>query len=193
MKQTGYVYRVTNLINGMVYIGQRREEFQSWYLGSGMLIRRAVAKHGAQNFSLEFLQSAFSQDDLDTLEAFFIAESRRAGRTYNVRDGGLGSLFNGKGPNHGKKHSAETRAMMVKAHSGDRNHYYGRGYLLAGSGNPMFGRKHSEETKRKISAKLNGCGGPNHGNRGKKRSPEMIEAMRTRALAQQAAYREAKK
>ncbi len=191
MKQHGYVYRVTNLINGMVYVGQRRGEFKSWYRGTGVRIRNAVAKHGAENFALEFVQSAFFQADLDKLEAHFIAVARRDGPTYNIRDGGLGSLFNGKGPHHGRRHSAKAREQMSISRSGVKNPMFGKDFT--GARNPMFGKKQTEETKRKIGESNRKHRGDDHGNYGKKRAPEVIEAMRVRAFAQAAAVREAKK
>ncbi len=55
----------------------------------------------------------------------------------------------------GKKHSAAARKKMSAAHkanpmSGPKNHMFGAGYKVAGSGNPFYGRKHSEEAKAKM-------------------------------------------
>lgn len=172
MNQFGYIYRVTNLVNGTVYVGQRRGEFQGWYYGSGKLIKRAIEKYGAKNFALEFVQSALNQRDLDVLEAHFIAEARAAGRTYNIRDGGLGSLWNGKGTMHGKKHTEETKKKMSQSHSGLNSPWFGKGHLLSGDKNPRFGAKLTEETKRKIGAANRLIRGADHGNFGKVRSVE---------------------
>ncbi len=178
MKQHGYIYRVTNLLNGTTYVGQRRGEFQTWYLGSGWLVRKAVLKHGASNFLLEFVRSAFDQLSLDRLEKFFIAEARKAGRTYNIRDGGLGSLFNGRGPMYGKKFSEVSKQRLSECRRGEKNPNFGKDF--SGANNPMFGKTQSEEAKRKISAKALG----KSKNRGIKRTPEQVAAMRQRAIEQ---------
>jgi len=178
MKQHGYVYRVTNRITGAVYVGQRRGEFRSWYLGSGTVIRNAVKKYGATNFLLEFIQSAFDQPSLDRLETHFISEARSRGETYNIRDGGLGSLFNGFGPMKGRTHSEDTKKRFSEDRKGSKNPNFGRDFF--GSNNPHFGKRHSEEAKQKISARTTGVSR----NKGVKRTPEQIEAMRQRALLQ---------
>jgi hypothetical protein len=41
---TGYIYKTTNLKNGKIYVGQRSRIFNPKYLGSGMLIKRAIVK-----------------------------------------------------------------------------------------------------------------------------------------------------
>ena len=38
----GYFYKTTNLINWMIYIGQKKGIFTAAYLGSGVYLKRAV-------------------------------------------------------------------------------------------------------------------------------------------------------
>ena len=47
----GYIYKVTNLITNKIYIGQKKSSvfLDTKYLGSGVLIRKAVAKYGKEN------------------------------------------------------------------------------------------------------------------------------------------------
>ena len=53
----GYVYKTTNLINGMIYIGQHKGEvFDTESFGSGLLIREAFSKYGIDNFKCEVLE-----------------------------------------------------------------------------------------------------------------------------------------
>lgn len=172
MNQFGYIYRVTNLATGKIYIGQRMGEFDPFYYGSGTLIRRAVSKHGKESFIVEFIQSAFSRGDLDRLEIAFISEARSAGPTYNIRDGGIHGIEGGRGFMTGKSHSEETRRKMADSHRGPRNHFFGRGDLLSGVRNPRFGAKLTDETKRKIGEANQLIRGSDHGNFGKVRSAE---------------------
>ncbi len=48
--------------------------------------------------------------------------------------------------------SKETRRKISIANSGKNNYLFGKGFLISGKNNPFYGRKHSEETKSKISA-----------------------------------------
>ncbi len=59
--------------------------------------------------------------------------------------------------NKGRKHSEESKNEMSKSHSGENNPMYGRTgekapmYGRTGEKAPMYGKKHSNETKQKIS------------------------------------------
>lgn len=173
MRKHGYIYLTTNRTNGTVYVGQRRGEFKPKYTGSGTLIRAAIEKHGRENFTVELLQFASDQQELDALEKLYINEIRELyPRTYNIRDGGLGSLFNGHGPHHGRTHSEATKKKMSASRSGPRNQFYGRSDLLSGDKNPRYGAKLTQETKDKISAGNRAHRGAQHGNHGKTRSLE---------------------
>lgn len=67
----GYVYKITNLINGKTYVGQRKiVRDKSWedYYGSGKLIQQAISKYGKENFLKELISYADSQEELLELE-----------------------------------------------------------------------------------------------------------------------------
>ena len=52
----GYIYKTTNLINGKIYIGKRqKQEFDKYYLGSGIYLKKAIEKYGKENFSCEII------------------------------------------------------------------------------------------------------------------------------------------
>lgn len=90
----GYIYRITHLPTGKTYIGQhfpRPDEDFYQYMGSGLLIRRALIIYPFGDFSKEILVSASTSAELDTLEKIYIAEERSKGRSeYNIADGGAG-------------------------------------------------------------------------------------------------------
>lgn len=51
------VYKITNLIDGKFYIGKHStEDIEDGYMGSGLLIRNAIKKHGVTNFKREILE-----------------------------------------------------------------------------------------------------------------------------------------
>ena len=48
----GIIYKTTNLVNGKIYIGKARQKrtLDERYFGSGILLKKAVKKHGKENF-----------------------------------------------------------------------------------------------------------------------------------------------
>jgi group I intron endonuclease len=162
----GYVYKTTNLLNGKIYIGRRMGPFDRSYHGSGTILKRAVSLHGAHNFLTEALSWATDFKELCAMEIQHIRAFRQSlpsHMIYNIADGGLGG-------NSGFHHSMETRLMMSIDRAGEKNGMYG--VHLSGSLNPMWGKRHSEKTRKLISEALAKNHGESHGNFGKVRSQE---------------------
>lgn len=67
----GFVYRTTNTVNGMMYIGKceynRKNGWES-YIGSGVYLKRAVSVYGKDAFKREILAEANSAHDLEAKE-----------------------------------------------------------------------------------------------------------------------------
>lgn len=89
----GYVYRITSILTGETYIGQRRlsaDQGRSWryYMGSGVRVRRSIAKYGIENFTKAFVGYAFTKNDLDHLEVTTMIKEREEGHAeYNIHFG----------------------------------------------------------------------------------------------------------
>lgn len=86
------IYRITNNINGMVYIGQTRRtvaERVKQHIYQQSKIGKAMTKYGTENFSVDVIDRAETQEELDALERFWIA-------FYNTRENGYNTLIGGK-------------------------------------------------------------------------------------------------
>lgn len=166
----GYIYKTTNIINGKIYIGQKKGEFNPCYRGSGILIKKAIEKYGKTNFKSEQIASAETREELNILEIFYINKYRNNGNLYNISKGGTGGVVYDTHPMLGRKHKKETKDRWKIDRSGDKNTMYG--IRLTGSLNGMYGKKHSQETKDKIAKELSKYKGNNHWNTGIVRSEE---------------------
>lgn len=91
------IYRITNLLNGKVYIGKHQtENLNDGYMGSGKHIKSAIKKYGLENFEKEILYVLDSKESMDTIEAQLVNESFCArDDVYNIALGGCGGMPKG--------------------------------------------------------------------------------------------------
>jgi len=67
------IYRITNLTNGKMYIGQHTtSNLDDGYMGSGKLLKRAIAKYGRENFRKEWLMFCEDADELNYMERVYV-------------------------------------------------------------------------------------------------------------------------
>ena len=87
-----YIYKTTNLLNGLIYIGLSTKtiEESTNYIGSGLRFLDAVKKYGQENFSKEILQECTSTDTLRRAEVYWIKrfDSTNPSIGYNLSPGG---------------------------------------------------------------------------------------------------------
>lgn len=68
-----YIYKITNLINGKIYIGQHTtSNLDDGYTGSGKILIRAIKKYGVENFRKEIQGFYEDIDELNYMERLFV-------------------------------------------------------------------------------------------------------------------------
>ena len=112
MKRYNYIYKITNNINGKIYIGKHStDKLNDYYIGSGVLFRKAIQKYGRENFTKEYLAFCDSEEKLNWLERFYIKKYNAKECGYNLSDGGEGP--SGCSWNKGK-HNVYTQETLLK-------------------------------------------------------------------------------
>ena len=86
------VYKVTNIQNGMIYVGKHQTtDIYDVYLGSGTYLRKAIAKYGTSSFKKEILFDFNSEKEMLDKEREIVNEDFVKRRdTYNCVIGGQG-------------------------------------------------------------------------------------------------------
>jgi len=90
----GLIYLITNKINGKKYIGKQLNENKKNYLGSGVVIKKAIKKYGKDNFIKEILccgisdENLLSRTEIEYLIKYNVKDSEDF---YNLIIGGQGS------------------------------------------------------------------------------------------------------
>lgn len=84
-----YIYKTTNLVNGRIYIGQHAGKKKN-YLGSGVILTRAIKKYGKDKFKTEIIEECSTLEELAEREKYWIKYfgSRDRNIGYNITLGG---------------------------------------------------------------------------------------------------------
>lgn len=135
------VYRHTDPA-GLVYIGitqklpRKRFDYGRGYQHNARF-REAIERIGWDNFTHEILREGLTREDAEALEVQYIAEHRSTDPAcgYNVKEGGI----------RGKGMTEAARRRLSERMTGDGN-------PARRFGSPMAGKKHTEESRRKMSA-----------------------------------------
>ena len=88
MNKKGIIYKTTNLINGKFYIGKDQNN-NSDYIGSGILLKKAIKKYGRENFVKEVLEECLIEE-LSDKEIYWINKLNAIQNGYNIAEGGAG-------------------------------------------------------------------------------------------------------
>lgn len=158
------VYKTTCKKSGKIYIGKHQtKNLNDGYFGSGKLLGYALKKYGRDNFEKELLYVFSTEEEMNCKEAELVTEEFCAREdTYNLCPGGKGGWGyvnqNGLHSYQDDNLSEQLRRKKISnALKGRRNpifevwleNAHKIGYFQRFE-NGFKGKKHSEETKRKI-------------------------------------------
>ena len=134
----GFIYKTTNLINGKTYVGMCSHENPiktegKQYLGSGVIIKNAIKRHGRKSFTREVLEVCDSEETLLEAERKWIAE---LSPDYNIESGGRGGISE-RLKDYWATMTPEERKNARKWAKHD----------VAGENNPMYGKSTSATVK----------------------------------------------
>ena len=98
------IYKLTNLVNGKVYIGQTRRTFElrmqehrnAAARGEGFYIGNAIAKYGWDNFKAEVIAETDNLDTLNELEHYYVQKYHSDVDGYNLAPGGYSNTMDSK-------------------------------------------------------------------------------------------------
>lgn len=164
------VYKTTNLVNGKYYIGAHQcNSLNDKYIGSGKLLKYAIAKYGINNFAREILFFASSKEEMFLKEKEFVVNC--ISESYNLKEGGYGGFdhVNDSSHNHiqrSQKCRALTNVKLLEKY-GDNWHQIisRRGGIRKNELHPpsekfkkaakvsFLGKSHTSETKMLMSKK----------------------------------------
>jgi group I intron endonuclease len=144
-----YIYTIKNLVNGKMYVGQtiQSNPKMRWYAHCDMMrkgkksyLYDSMRKHGLENFLWQVVDTASSIEHLNELETAWANTLKKQGIV----------LYNNRETGNNKRHSQESIEKMRAVHK-LRHATQIIGGWKRRDGGPMCGKKHSSETKNKMS------------------------------------------
>lgn len=175
----GQIYKITNIINNLVYIGQTKYKAIDRYNAhmntyKNTYFYNSIHKYGQENFVLEILEDNVANDKLDEREIYWIDKYDSYHNGYNETIGGqgtIGYIFTEEDLKKKSKSMKETWKISKKLNNPERNkkisdklknvpkskeHKEKLSVIASkrtGHKNGFYDKHHSNETKNKISDK----------------------------------------
>ena len=161
---TSGIYKITNKLDGKYYLGSAQDIIKRWrqhvndlnnQSHVNIFLQRAWNKNGSSNFELQivFVSDGYSRDELFKLEQQYL--NSLDNKVYNlskVAKGGDNLTYH---PNR-EEIIAQMSASMIERYASMTKEERTRiSEEWCGANNPMFGKTHSEEARKKITDKNN--------------------------------------
>lgn len=153
------IYKITNIVNGKVYIGQSIDVYDRWYQHKyeahrdryNTLLYKAMRKYGIEKFEFEVIEECFP-DKLSDLEQYYINYYHayigfENSNGYNMTIGGEGISGYTQTDEHIEKRVKQIRGKS----SWNKGKHYHTGVHNYGEDNPFYGCHHTEKTKQNLS------------------------------------------
>lgn len=116
----GYIYKITNIINNKIYIGQTVRKISIRFAEhvkaseiDTLKLHLAIKKYGKENFKCEMIDTALSLDELNEKEAYWVSKYNSDIDGYNMKPGGEYNPMNVSAIK--EKHDQVMRSDAVRA------------------------------------------------------------------------------
>jgi len=173
------IYKITNLMNGKVYIGKTSNIEKRWKRHISVAknkerkayqyLHKSINKYGVYNFNIEVLENCLTEIEAFEKEKKWIEKFNSNDYNFgmNLTDGGEGTsgvkwseesrdkIRGENNHNYGKKISDDIKSKISKSVSGENNGFYGKTHSEEVV-NFLKNREISEELKKVISCKCRG-------------------------------------
>jgi group I intron endonuclease len=185
-----YIYKYTHKINNKIYIGKtnninrRKNEHlsKSKKIGNNHF-NNAIKKYGMESFNLETIYECENEENAYKMEMHFISLYKS-----NNKQFGYNSTVGGEGLCGASEETKNKISEAAKSKIGDKNSFFGKKHTneskekisrankgkLAGENHPLFGTQRTEETKKKIARANKG----RHASRDTEFKPGQVSANR---------------
>lgn len=189
----GYIYLLVDKRNDKKYVGKHNGKKEN-YFTSGIIPNRIIKKFGKEIFNRIILEdNIVTEELLSSKEIFYIEKYDTYNNGYNLTKGGDGGgdwIYKKtkeeklriseikRIANIGRIFTEETLIKMSKAKKGKpltEEHKKNISKSQSGENHPWYGRKHSTDSKLKMSNSKKGIKNPNHSEFMKKNNPRCLE------------------
>ena len=157
----GYIYKITNLVNQKIYIGQTNNPKRRWAEHKCIArhnfkyksaLYNAMRFYGIKNFQFQIVEEC-EDEIMPSREAYYIQQwNTICPNGYNLTPGGE-KVFGQYNPFFGKHHSDETKKKISEKNKGRKFSQEEREACClrnARENNPFYGKHHSDATKQRI-------------------------------------------
>lgn len=165
LEKSMVIYKIENLTNGKVYIGQTVDKLKRRVIKSykfNRFLKRAFKLHGIENFELSLLEQCSNMKELNRREQFWISfyNSTDNQKGYNLQSGGKNCRMHESTKKilsekcSGWHHTEKAKQKISEAQTGDKHWAYGKKFsveLCKKLREAHIGIGHTQATKDKMS------------------------------------------